>query len=46
MQLLQAMMQIKMVPLQYLGNFWRALNVPLITCEVLKWSKNCVITGL
>ena len=22
------------IPLKYLGNFWRALNVPLISCEV------------
>ena len=36
-------------PLKYLGNFWRALNIPLISCEVsleLKWNKNCVITSL
>ena len=32
------------IPLKYLGNFWRALNIPLISCEVsleLKWNKNC-----
>ena len=37
------------VPLKCLGNFWRALNIPLISCEVsleLKWNKNCVITSL
>ena len=36
------------IPLKYLGNFWRALDIPLITCEVsfeLKWNKNCVITS-
>ena len=30
------------IPLKYLGNFWRALNMPLINCEVsleLKWKK-------
>ena len=30
-------------------NFWRALNIPLISYEVsleLKWNKNCVITSL
>ena len=30
------------IPLKYLGNFWRALNIPLISCEVfleLKWNK-------
>ena len=39
---------ILVVPLKHLGNFWRALNVPLINCEVsleLKWDKNCVITS-
>ena len=37
------------IPLKYLGNFWRALNMPLISHEVsleLKWNKNCVITSL
>ena len=37
------------IPLKYLDNFWRALNIPLISCEVsleLKWDKNCVITSL
>ena len=37
------------IPLKYLGNFWRALNIPLISYEVfleLKWNKNCVITSL
>ena len=32
------------IPLKYLGNFWRALNIPLISREVfleLKWDKNC-----
>ena len=36
------------IPLKYLGNFWRALNIPLICCEVsleLKWNKNCVIAS-
>ena len=35
-------------PLKYLGNFWRALNIPLISFEVsleLKWDKNCIITS-
>ena len=34
------------VPLKYLGNFWRTLEIPLINCEVslaLTWSENCVI---
>ena len=37
------------IPLKYLGNFWRALNIPFISCEVsleLKWNKSCVITSL
>ena len=37
------------IPLKYLGNFWRALNNPLISCDVsleLKWDRNCVITSL
>ena len=37
------------IPLKYLGNIWRALNMPLISCEVsleLKWNKNCAITSL
>ena len=36
------------IQLKYLGNFWRALNMPLISCEVsleLKWDKNCIITS-
>ena len=36
------------VPLKYLGNFWRALTIPLISCEVsleLKWDKNCITTS-
>ena len=37
-----------MVPLKYLSNFWRTLEMPLINCEVeliLTWSKNCVISS-
>ena len=37
------------IPLKYLGNFWRALDMPLISCEVsleLKWNKNCIMTSL
>ena len=37
-----------MVPLKYLSNFWRTLEMPLINCEVslnLIWSPNCVITN-
>ena len=36
------------VPLKHLSNFWRALNMPLINCEInliLTWSENCVLTS-
>ena len=35
-----------MVPLKYLSNFWRTIEMPLINCEInliLTWSANCVI---
>ena len=35
-----------MVPLKYLSNFWRNLEMPLINCEVnliLTWSSSCVL---
>ena len=35
-----------MVPLKYLSNFWRTLEMPLINCElelILDWSASCVI---
>ena len=37
-----------MVPLIYLRNFWRTLEIPLINCEInliLTWSANCVIVS-
>ena len=37
-----------MVPLKYLSNFWRTLEMPLINCEVnviLTWPSTCVITN-
>ena len=37
------------MPLKYLRNFWRTLDIPLINCEVslaLSWSATCVITSL
>ena len=37
------------IPLKYLGNFWRALNIRLNSYEVfleLKWNRNCIITNL
>ena len=37
-----------MVPIKYLSNFWRTLDMPFINCEViliLTWSENCVIVS-
>ena len=34
------------VPLKFLSNFFRSLNILLVNCEVsltLNWSENCVI---
>ena len=36
------------IPLKYLDNFWRSLDIPLINCEitlVLSWYKECVLVG-
>ena len=36
------------VPLKYLSNFWRTLDMPLINCEInlfLTWSEKCVLTS-
>ena len=36
------------IPLKYLGNFWRSLDIPLINCEItliLSWYKECVLVG-
>ena len=38
-----------MVPLKYLSNFWRTLEMPLINCEVnliLTWPSTCVIAAV
>ena len=35
------------VPLKYLSNFWRSLDLLLITCEIeldLSWSKEAIIS--
>ena len=35
------------VPLKYLSNFWRSLEMPLINCKVelsLKWYENCILS--
>ena len=37
------------VPLKYLSNFWRTLDLPLINCEIelnLSWSRYCVISEI
>ena len=37
-----------MVPLKYLSNFWRTLEMPVINCEVnliLTWSSTCVLVA-
>ena len=37
-----------MVPLRYLSNFWRTLEMPLVNCEInlmLTWSSTCVIVS-
>ena len=36
------------VPLEYLSNFWRTLEMPLINCEMsvfLTWSSTCITTN-
>ena len=35
------------MPLEYLSNFWRLLEIPLINCKVelkLRWTKYCVLS--
>ena len=37
------------VPLKYLSNFWRTLDMSLINCKVcliLAWSENCFVTDI
>ena len=37
------------VPLKYLSNFWRNLDMPLMSCEIsliLTWSENCIFTDI
>ena len=37
-----------MVPLKYLSNFWRTLEMPLTNCEInliLTWAANCDISS-
>ena len=35
------------IPLKYLSNFWRSLEMPLINCKIevsLKWYERCLLT--
>ena len=37
------------VPLKYLSNFWRSLEMALINCKInleLNWSKDCVMSTI
>ena len=37
------------VPLKYLSNFWRSLEMTLINCKIyfeLNWSKDCVMSTM
>ena len=37
------------LPLKYISNFWRSLEVPLINCKIplgLNWTKNCVMSDI
>ena len=36
----------KVVPLKYLSNFWRSLEMPLINCKIhleLNWTEDCIL---
>ena len=37
------------IPLKYLSNFWRSLEMPLINCKVefslLRWNENCILSS-
>ena len=36
------------VPLKYLSNFWRSLEMPLINCKVhleLNWTEDCILSS-
>ena len=37
------------IPLKYLSNFWKSLNIPLINCElelIVTWSKSCILADM
>ena len=36
------------VPLKYLRNFWRSLEIPLINCKIelsINWYENCILSS-
>ena len=36
------------VPLKYLSNFWRSLEMPLINCKIyleLNWIEDCILSS-
>ena len=36
------------IPLKYLSNFWRSLEMPLINCKIelsLRWYENCILSS-
>ena len=36
------------VPLKYLSNFWRSLEIPLINCKIqlsINWYENCILSS-
>ena len=38
----------KVVPLKYLSNFWRSLEMPLINCKVcleVNWIEHCILSS-
>ena len=37
------------VPLKYLSNFWRSLEMPLLNCQVsleLNWTEDCILSSV
>ena len=37
------------VPVKYVSNFWRSLEIPLIDCKIhleLNWTNNCVMSDI
>ena len=37
------------VPLKYLSNFWKSLDLPLVNCQIgidLSWSEECIVSEI